>query len=461
MPPPRLTPGRIALLVVGFLLLRASLFAVTTAGEYALYLRYAAATRDTSLADLHRSQDIEYPQLATLFGVGVLYAAEVLPAWTEHLTDWRPNPTKGPLPARYEVALGLVLFAVDLGCMGLVYLIARQIYPGESPARRVGRLGVYVAATTAIGLIIYDRQDLVVALAALLALAAFARGWSVLAYAVLTAGVAYKLVPLMLVPLWVFAAATMRAAPCPTGRFLRAVVLESVVAGAILLLYPLLAYLTCGGERAFVFLTFHSARGLQVEAQCAWPIFLIDPHAYVFHSYGSFCIRSDLADRLAKVSTLVTMLATAGSVLVAGRGFWRVATSGRRPDRNELVTHLVAGSLLVWLAFILFGKVASPQYMLWLGPLVPLLPFRGQDRWWLLVMLAGMVFTTLVFPCQYLQALGQPNEDDTAWAGPTPVGFVLLAAKSGFVAASFVWLLVLVWRGAWLSTANPHSPEVV
>jgi hypothetical protein len=72
-----------------------------------------------------------------------------------------------------------------------------------------------------------------------------------------------------------------------------------------------------------------------------------------------------------------------------------------------------------------------------------------------------MVFTTLVFPCQYLQALGQPNEDDTAWAGPTPVGFVLLAAKSGFVAASFVWLLVLVWRGAWLSTANPHSPEVV
>ena len=78
------------------------------------------------------------------------------------------------MAARYEVALGAALFAVDVACLVLVGLVARRAYPEEGPVALAGRMAAYVAATTACGLILYDRQDLVVGLFPLLALAVIA-----------------------------------------------------------------------------------------------------------------------------------------------------------------------------------------------------------------------------------------------------------------------------------------------
>ena len=96
-------------------------------------------------------------------------------------------------------------------------------------------------------------------------------------------------------------------------------------------------------------------------------------------------------------------------------------------------------------------KVGSPQYLLWLAPLVPLLPLRprGADRYWAVLLLAGMVVTTLIFPCLYEEVKGERRGDELLWAGPTAIGLALLAAKSFLLGAAFIWLAVLVWRGRW------------
>ena len=457
----RLSPAALFALLVGFLLLRVALFAVTTATEFALYLDYANAARSTSMAELHQSRDIEYPPLATLFGVAVLHVAEALPEGAERLTVLRPEETRGVGPARYEVALGLVLFAVDVACLVFVYFLARRVYPDDDSVKRFTRLALYVAATTAIGLILYDRQDLVVGLVAVMMLAAVARGWSLPAYAILAVGVAYKLVPVLLLPPCVLALATLRT-PGSTARFLRTVMIEAAVAGAILALVPLLMYLLCGGERAFAFLTFHSTRGLQLEASAAWPVILLDSDTRLGHSFGSYTLRGDLADRVARLCSFATALGAMLCLLIATHGFWRAATSDRPVNRNELVTHLVASSLLAWLGFILFSKVGSPQYLLWLAPLVPLLPLRGSDRWWSALLLIGMVVTTLIYPCRYFREIrGTPTGEANTWSGPSPLGLALLAAKSVVFAVAFAWLAVLVWRARWISNdTSPHS-EVV
>ena len=109
----------------------------------------------------------------------------------------------------------------------------------------------------------------------------------------------------------------------------------------------------------------------------------------------------------------------------------------------------MASSLLVWLGFILCTKVGSPQYLLWLAPLAALLPFGRSARWWLVVLLASMVVTTLIYPCLYAEVKGTRIGDELIWTGPTPLGLALLAAKSILLGASFVWLAVLVWRGRW------------
>jgi hypothetical protein len=106
---------------------------------------------------------------------------------------------------------------------------------------------------------------------------------------------------------------------------------------------------------------------------------------------------------------------------------------------------------LVWIGFILATKVGSPQYPLWIAPLVPLVPFRGREWRWVAVVLAALAATTLIFPCQYTQVRGPLVSDEPRWAGPTPFGFGLLAAKSVLFAVAFVWLAAMVWRARWIA----------
>jgi hypothetical protein len=451
-------------LLVGFLLLRAGLFVFTTAGEYYLYETYANEVRETSLAALYKAKDVEYPPLAVLFGVPATYITDILPAGAARLTAWRPNPTRGPEETRneverYEVALGIELFAFDIACLVLVYILARKIYPAEDQVTRIIRLGIYVAATTASGMILYDRQDLVVGLVPLLAIAAFLRNWSGVAYAILMIGTAYKLVPLLLFPLWVFAFAAQRSAPGSTRSFVLAVLRESAIAGLILAMYPIFSYFVWG-ERSFLFLTFHSARGLQLEAPITWIVFLLDHDTAVGYGYFSHTLRGTLADRTAVALSMAMMLVAVLSVIVCGRGFWRAATTKQPPDRNELATHLVAGSLLMWMGFILFNKVGSPQYLLWPAPLVPLLSLKGSNRWCIAVLILGMVCTTLIFPCLYPQVRGDYTDDPYTWTGPTVLGIILLVAKSIVLTVGFVWLAVIVWRNCPGSVSPVPKSEV-
>ncbi|MBA4066855.1 MAG: hypothetical protein C0501_24740 [Isosphaera sp.] len=457
--PRRVPPAAWAALFAAFLLTRAAFFALTTAGEYALYQRYGDAARATSLADLYRTTDVEYPPFAVLLGVVAGHVADALPDGVEVLVAWRPTDRPDVAGRRFEVGLGIVLFAVDLASLALVYAIARRAYPDEGPVARAARLAVYVAGTSAGGLILYDRQDPVVGLFALLALAAFARGWAAAAYAVLSAGCAYKLVPVLLVPLFVLAAAAARSAPAATTRsFLAAAAREAAVAGLFLLAYPVLSLLLLG-DRSFLYLSFHSARGLQLEAPVSWLVFLADPGTAVGYGYGGHDLRGDLADRAAKAAAVVAAAAAALTVLVVGRGFRRAAGAPRPPGRDGLVAHLAAGSLLMWLGFILFNKVGSPQFLLWLAPLVPLLPLRGSDRWLAAVLLAAMAVTAMIYPGQYEQVRGELTTDDPrTWSGPTAVGLALLVAKSVTLAVAFVWLTVLVWRSRPCSRPGVETP---
>lgn len=456
-----------AVVLAGFLLSRVGLFAFSTASEYWLYQRYGDAARSGSLAELYRTEEVEYPHLAVLFGSAVGWVADRLPDGVERLVAWRPNKfgdvyLGGTLAERlsgdrYEVALGLVLFAVDATCLALVHAIARRVYPSDGPRERAGRLLAYTVFTGSLGLILFDRQDLVVGLVALLAVWALAAGRPTIGYVLLVLGTAYKLVPVLLLPVWVLAAAAVRAGPGATpGRYLGAVVRAAIVAGLMLLTWPMAVYLWGGGERGFLFLTFHSARGLQLEAPAAWPVLAWDPAVAVGHGYGSYNLRGGAADRVAGVLRWLMAGSVVGAVALSARGFWRAASAPGTAavPAARLVPHLTAASLLIWLGFIVTNKVGSPQYLLWVAPLVPLLPLRTWgERTWAGLLLAAMLFTSAVFPCGYWTVVGKKvGEDPTTWAGPSPLGLFLLAGKSVTLAVATGWLAASVWR-------NPHVPE--
>ncbi|MFO0803860.1 MAG: hypothetical protein U0791_12165 [Gemmataceae bacterium] len=440
--------------VVAFLLTRVLFYLITTAGEYRLFKSYGDDVREQSLGDLYRNRDIEYPHLAVGFGAVVGWVADHSPGFLKHTVRLRPNKFEIPYAEeseaqhdaddQYEATLGLVLFIVDAWCFWLVFAIARRIYPSDSPPVRALRLFAYVLFTSSCGLILFDRQDLVLAWVALLAVWCLAADYARLGYAVLAFGAAYKLIPVLLLPVWCIAGAT---AKCPPGvtplRWVLGIGKEAVIAGAMLAAWPLLTYFCGGGERGFLYLTWHTKRGLQLEAPAAFPVLLVDSTVEFGSSYGSFNLRGELPDRVARFMGLMMPLSSLAGMAVAARGFWQ------RRDGRDLVPWAVVSAMLIWLAFIAFNKVGSPQYMLWIAPLAPLLPWRTLTEWkWAAVLLLGFFDTMVIYPCRYRADLVGDvlYEDPRTWYGPSTFGVVLLGIKSVIVVACSVAYFAIAWR---------------
>jgi hypothetical protein len=452
--------------IVVFLISRIVFFLITTAGEYRLYKSYGDDARATSLAELYRNRVIEYPHLGVAFGAAVGFVADHLPDGCKHLVRLRPNKWEWPYAEepqdqrdaddQYEAALGLTLFALDAWCLWLVFAIARRVYPDETPLIRVGRLLVYSVSVGLCGLILFDRQDLVVAWLGLLALWCLTVSRPRPGYAALVIGAAYKMVPALLLPVWVIAAATVRCGSKPSFiRWVRLIVLEAVIAGTILSLWPLLTYAFGGEERGFLYLTWHSKRGLQLEAPAAFPVLLADPTVEFGSSYGSFNLRGDLPDRVAKVKGVLMPLTALGCLVISARGFWNALPAA--PTLLALMPHVIRSTMLLWVTFIAFNKVGSPQYLLWVSPLVPLMPMRSwSERGWVLLLAFAMLDTMIIYPCRYSEDLVGPflHDNPLTWRGPNTLGVVLLGIKSITLVACSMWLAVLVWRTPVLPAAT-------
>lgn len=280
---------------------------------------------------------LEYPPLAI--------ALMVVPAYFCDL--------EGPDPlAQYASAYHAMLWAIDLATFILLAWLIRKMYP-DQPAR----LLIYVIGGAVLWNLIYDRFDLVVALLMLLAIALLLSKahWSI-ALAVLAIAVNLKLVPIILAPVFVLR----------TGAIRDAVVRSCVfIAMCVAIFTPF--YLT-GGSATLDFLRYHANRGLHIEAVFATPILMFSDNTLALR-YGAIEMTTEAAGATANLCTLASIVAVATVALIALRQAMR-----RRLDDSESVLLCL---LILWAAMTA-SKVFSPQYLLWLIALVPLLPLR---RW--------------------------------------------------------------------------------
>jgi uncharacterized membrane protein len=264
----------------------------------------------------------------------------------------------------------IVLLAVTLSAAGAgaVRLYAATAFAGIVPLL--------------LGSVILTRFDLWPAALAAGALAALVSGRDRLGLGVLGLATAAKLYPAVLLPIalvWVARRRGPREAAVGLGVFAAVVV-------AIVLPF---AILSPGGVAHS--LTTQLGRPLQIESLgaaillAAHQLGLYDPT--VVSTHGSQNLSGGLPGALAAVETALQLVA-----LVA---VWHLFARGR-PDRERL---LVASAAAV-VAFIAFGKVLSPQFLIWLLPLVPLVSgSAGIAACW---MFAGVLVTTqLWFPHRY------------------------------------------------------------
>ena len=111
-----------------------------------------------------------------------------------------------------------------------------------------------------------------------------------------------------------------------------------------------------------------------------------------------------------------------------------------RGDREALVRSTAAALC----AFVALGKVLSPQFLIWLIPIVPLV--RGRRGLWASALLAAaLVLTQVWFPFRYFR-LALHFEAGLSW--------VLLARDLALVALTVLLAFTLRRRAA----IHPESP---
>ena len=313
----------------------------------------------------YRDFDVEYPP-----GALPVFA---LPGFAEPGHDQDVTPG-------FKHAFETLMWLCGAGallCMAVALVGVRATEPHAWAA-----LAFAALAPLALGSVVLSRFDLWPALLVVGALAALVSGWLRFGSGLLGLAVSVKLFPAVLVPLAV--SYVWRR----VGRR-EALVCAGLVAAVVAVVFLPFVILSPGG--VWHSLTVQLTRPLQIESLGS--AFLLAAH-HVFGvgltmvtSHGSQNLSGGAATALGAVATVAQIAAL---VVV-----WALFALGP-PSRAALVRSSAAALA----AFVAFGKVLSPQFLIWLIPVVPLV--RGRRGLWASAVLAcALVLTQVWFPFHY------------------------------------------------------------
>jgi Glycosyltransferase family 87 len=213
----------------------------------------------------------------------------------------------------------------------------------------------------------------------------------------LALAVAIKLVPVLLLPLFLVM--------FPRGEWKR--VLAGFAGGSVISLLCASAVLGLEGLSANTayMLSYHAARGLQVESFLAGLLILGSELTWNQIGIGFHHGAYHVVTVPAWTPLLTVIPGLAGAVIITWLG-WR-----HRASCDAFRSHLLA--LLFWC--LATGTVLSPQYLVWVIPLAFLAPLEdrnGQERpwtvWWFLCVssIAVAAMTHWMYPSHYEDVVG-------------------------------------------------------
>jgi len=319
----------------------------------------------------------------------------------------------------YKLGFGLIQLAFALALMALCILAARLTGGNE----RRAALGVAISPFLAGALLrgYFDIVPITLTVAALVAILSerVRLGFALLGVAVLTKGFPLVVAPIVLA--WLLGSGAKRQAL--EGVATLALVV-GVVGAAVLAFSP-------GG--AWYAIHYQTARPLELESTPATLLYVWDwlfgQRGRTFFSYGSVNIGH-------AGSGLLTVLF--GLLLVAS-----IAALTYRAARVNQPRALILASLAAVAAFAAFGKVFSPQYVVWLFPLIALGAAWGE--WWIAgLAAAATLFTKIEFPGLFNDLVVRKN------------GTVLLVTERNLAVVLIVG--IAVWR-LWLGQETTGTIE--
>jgi uncharacterized membrane protein len=386
------------LYLAGFALLHALIFLVLFKtgiyrgfAENDISIPYLYGTR-MALGDIpYRDFAVEYPPLALLF--------MLIPRLF------------GSYASTYILGFSIEILIFDLLAMLFISALSKRLNMELWKS-----LGIYTLAVLSIGPLLINRYDLIPAVIVLGAVYAFSRGHSNIAWALLAVGVMTKIYPAVIVPLFLIYDLVRR-------RYRRAV--EGISSFALTIGLIALPFLIISPRGFLESFTYQTGRGLQIESVLSSILLLCQKLGFttltIEAASGGTDVVSPLATTLANITPAFVVTALLLVYWLYYRRQSQVCHSERSeesrggeapcitPDKcaspkevsNNETASLISFTLLAILAFILSNKVLSPQFIIWLAPLIPLVTGRASRLSWLLFIAIGLM-SYLIFPTGYL-----------------------------------------------------------
>jgi uncharacterized membrane protein len=337
--------------------------------DVAVYYQYASKMDNGQVA--YRDFPVEYPPGALV----VFY----LPYLASHNL------------AGYGTAFTFEMLLFDI--IGLLFVLGLGKKAGISPW--ISLIG-YTLAMVAIRSIMVQRFDMVPAVITLGAVYAFSRGNYKIAWAILALGTMTKLYPALLAPLFLiyqWRRGGLRSA------------IPSVITFAAVTLIIAVPFLALSPQGLISSFTVQSGRPLQLESTYSSLLLLGNSLgiliAQPFQGPISFNIASSLAGPLARCSFIFMGLGLLGVYGFYYRNCRNLAQSPAEvfPEASALAD-LLNYSFAAIVVFMVTSKVFSPQYMVWLYPLFPLVSGRFRVAIWI-VFLGASCLTWYIYPLHY------------------------------------------------------------
>jgi hypothetical protein len=348
----------VVLFLVSWAVLHRGVFTHDPIVDTPVYERYGSAMNSGQVP--YRDFSVEYPP-------GAL-PVFVLPA----LGGTRGDSYR----RRFEALMAL------LGELMLVSIAVALVALGAGRRWLLAALGFAAVAPLLLGPVVLSRFDLWPAALTAVALAALVSDRLRLGHAVLGAAIAAKLFAAVLVPIALVYVWRRR------GRR------EALLCGALLVgvvAAVFVPFLVIAPHGIWDSLSNQASRPLQIESLGA-ALLLASHHVFgtgvtMESSHGSQNLAGPTPDAFALAQALLQISALAAVWILFARG----------PATR---TRLLYASAAALVAFVALGKVLSPQFLIWLIPVAPLLRGR-RGATACLVLAAALVLTQLWFPYRY------------------------------------------------------------
>lgn len=338
--------------------------------DTSIYAEYAAAWHHaTDLEDFFTTILFEYPPLALLPILGAFSLADLFGDVT--LTTFR-------------LSFRALAFLAETAAFLTLPSLLHAYVPSESAKRHSIRLlCVAILLPLLLPDLLYDRLDIFVFAILTFMIWSFTRRRYGIAAFLLGLAAAFKITPLILVPLFILLFSRAQA-----WRDLR--LRKTALLGGLLgFLLGFLPFSILAGNAAFRFVSYHTARGLHIESLPGDIPLLASLFGFpltVQFKWGAPHLAFPGSELAGPAASLLALAALFAFYLAC---WHRRATEADFPFQ----------ALLAFLIAFCTTKVLSPQYFVWLFPFLLCLPLKGKSLYRVYLLFAILFgLTYLVFP---------------------------------------------------------------